>query len=132
MGVALAIAHDETDVHQARRLRDLPVYPGRGDVVGDAARVDDEVAHAPEEVVLVDVPLCTSPSGDVRVRVCRDKQLVSRVGAGYYCARTNDGHATEVGCGEKCGWRSRIANELRVVVGSGGSTVSVGREASRQ
>lgn len=74
MGVSLAVAHDEPDVHQARRLRDLPVYAGRRDVVGHAAGVDYEVAHAPEEVVLVDVPLRTSAARDVRIRICRVDQ----------------------------------------------------------
>ena len=74
MGISLAVTHDEPDVHQARRLRDLPVYAGRGDVVGHAAGVDHEVAHAPEEVVLVDVPLCAPAAWDVRIRICRVDQ----------------------------------------------------------
>ena len=74
MGISLAVAHDEPDVHQARRLRDLPVYAGCGDVVGHAAGVDHEVAHAPEEVVLVDIPLRPAASRDVRVGIWTGKK----------------------------------------------------------
>ena len=69
MGIPLTVAHDEPDVHQARRLRDLPMYAGRRDVVGHPARVDREVPHTAEEVVLVDVPLCTSATRDIRIRI---------------------------------------------------------------
>ena len=69
MSVPLAVAHDEPDVHQARRLRDLPVYTRRRNVVGHPARVDHEVPHTAEEVVLVDVPLCASATRDIRIRI---------------------------------------------------------------
>ena len=50
MSVPLAVAHDEPDVHQARRLRDLPMYAGAGSRGRDARRVELEV---PDRVVAV-------------------------------------------------------------------------------
>ena len=46
-------AHLEDDVHDRSRLRDLPVDSGGGRGRGRLSEVDDEVANAPEEVVLV-------------------------------------------------------------------------------
>lgn len=80
MGVAGRSAHFEDDVHERRRLRDLPVDARRGRARGHLAQVDDEVAHAPEEVVLVDIPLRPAAARDVRVRVCAKNKTYSALG----------------------------------------------------
>ena len=54
MGVAGSSRHLEDDVDQGSGLRDLPVDSGGGRGPRLVAEVDDEVADAPEEVVLVD------------------------------------------------------------------------------
>lgn len=120
MCISLAVAHDEPDVHQTRSLRDLPVYSSRRNVVGYAARVDHKVAHASEEVVLVDVPLCASSTWDVRIRICPGASITADAGRRHDSVRTNDGHSAEVGCGEQCGRYPRIANDLGVVISSVG------------
>ena len=62
-------AHFEDDVHERCRLRDLPVDPSRTCSCWGLGEVDDEVAHAPEEVVLVEVPLRSTAPRDVWVHV---------------------------------------------------------------
>lgn len=127
MGVAGRGAHLENDVHERRRLRDLPVDARRGRARGHLAQVDDEVAHAPEEVVLVDIPLRAAAAGDVRVRVWKKTNVVS-TGHGFSgcawggnAARTDDRHPDEARVGEQRRHVARIADELRVVVGAAGA-----------
>ena len=64
-------AHLKDNVHERSRLRDLPVDTRRAGSDRRLGEVDDEVAHAPEEVVLVNVPLCASTTRDVWVHVCK-------------------------------------------------------------
>ena len=87
-------AHLKIDILQTRRLGTLPVYTSRHEHLAYNAtsgqtrstprlshtilvillrhrrQVDDEVADAPEEVVLVHVPLRAVAVRDVRVRIC--------------------------------------------------------------
>ena len=63
-------AHLENNVHDRRCLRDLPMDTGGSGSRGRLGKVDDEVADAPEEVVLVHVPLGAVAARDVRVRIC--------------------------------------------------------------
>ena len=84
MGISL-----EDNVHGRGRLRDLPVDSGGGRGPRLVAEVDDEVADAPEEVVLVDfftswlgsafhlpveegrtVVLRSTTAGDVGIGIC--------------------------------------------------------------
>ena len=69
MSVPRSSAHLEHNVRQGRRLRDLPVDAGGARARGHLAEVDDEVAHGPEEVVLVGIPLRAVASWDIRVRI---------------------------------------------------------------
>ena len=69
MRVAAGGAHLEHDVHERRRLRDLPVDACRGRGRGHLRQVDHEVAHAPEEVVLVGIPLRSAAVRDVGIRI---------------------------------------------------------------
>lgn len=62
MGISL-----EDNVHGRGRLRDLPVDSGGGRGPRLVAEVDDEVADAPEEVVLVDISLRAAASWDARL-----------------------------------------------------------------
>ena len=69
MRIAVCSTHLEHDVHERRGLRDLPVDTRRARARGHVSEVDDKVAHASEEVVLVDIPLCTVSVGDVWIRI---------------------------------------------------------------
>lgn len=111
-------AHLEHDVHERRRLGNLPVDASSGRIWRHAAEVDDEVAHAPEEVVLVHVPLRAATARYIWVCVC-----VSTKGSGgvLYAAWTTecgtyDCHPSEVSVGEECGRLPGVAYDLRVVV----------------
>ena len=70
-------AHLEDNVHDRRRLRDLPMNTGGSRSRGRLGKVDNEVADAPEEVVLVHVPLGAVAARNVRVRICVEKVDVS-------------------------------------------------------
>ena len=70
-------AHLEDNVHDRRCLRDLPMDTGGSGSRGRLGKVDDEVADAPEEVVLVHVPLGAVAARNVRVRICVEKVDVS-------------------------------------------------------
>ena len=85
MRVAGSGAHLEDDVHERRRLRDLPVDARRGRARGHLAQVDDEIAHAPEEVVLVHVPLRAVAVRDVRVRICATSKHMACASANQIC-----------------------------------------------
>lgn len=84
-------AHLEDDVRQGRRLRNLPVDARRARARRHLAQVDHEVAHAPEEVVLVDVPLGAVAARDVRVRICSKLRRAH--------TRTHAKHSTGQYCG---------------------------------
>ena len=71
VGSVRVCAHLEDDVHKRGRLRNLPVDTRRACSGRRLGKVDDEVAHAPEEVVLVNVPLCASTTRDVWVHICK-------------------------------------------------------------
>ena len=68
-------AHLEDNVDNRRCLRDLPMNTGGSGSRGRLGKVDDEVADAPEEVVLVNIPLGAAATGDVRVCVCSTNTL---------------------------------------------------------
>ena len=70
MGSSGISAHLEHNVCQGRRLRDLPVYTHRWCSGRHLAQVDHEVANAPEEVVLIEIPLRAVTIRNVRVRIC--------------------------------------------------------------
>ena len=76
----------------------------RGGTRRHVPEVDDKVANAPEEVVLVDIPAFA---------------VLRRVGV-------DDSHASKVGGSEKGRRVGRITNELGVVVGNDGGRDDVG------
>ena len=75
-------AHLKDNVHERSRLRDLPVDTRRAGSDRRLGEVDDEVAHAPEEVVLVHVPLRTPTAGNVRIRIWASNIQYHRTTAG--------------------------------------------------
>ena len=80
-GVGIS-AHLEDNIHNRRCLRDLPMNTGGSGSRGRLGKVDDEVADAPEEVVLVHVPLGAVAARDVRVRICvRGRSMSTHISA---------------------------------------------------
>ncbi len=62
-------AHLEHHIHDRSRLRDLPMDSSGIRSRRRVGEVDDEVADAPEEVVLVHIPLRTASTRDVGIRI---------------------------------------------------------------
>ena len=114
-------AHLEHDVHDGSCLRNLPVDSGRSCGRRCAGEVDDKVAHAPEEVVLVHVPLCAATTGDIGIRVWEENNRCHPIcsfqkreqGARVLA---DDSHASEGRISKQCGRGTRITDEDSVIV----------------